>query len=73
MADDHKEDPVAEAKKFAYFVFGSVAVLLGVWYITGGPERSDLRGIFLKPPPPLNTGESYGPTVPTGPTSTNNR
>ncbi len=71
MAEEHK-DPVAEAKSFAFFVFGLVGILLVLWYVSGGPERSDLRGIFLKPPAPLNTGESYGPTIP-GATSTTNR
>ncbi len=69
MADDHKSDPFAEAKNVAYWVVGVMLVLLGAWYLSGGPERSDLRGIFLTP----ITGESYGPTLPTGPTSTPNR
>ncbi len=64
MADDHKKpDPEAEAKKFAFFVFMMVVILLTIWYFSGGPERSDLRGIFLKPLPPVGSGESYGPTI----------
>ncbi|MDP6387916.1 MAG: hypothetical protein QGG63_01410 [Candidatus Pacebacteria bacterium] len=32
-----------------------------VWLFTGGPERERLdTGIFLKPPPPLGSGEKYG-------------
>jgi len=69
MADDHKADPLAEAKKFAWFVFFLFGGVLFLWYISGGPERSDLRGIFLKPLPPVDTGESYGPTI--GPRETN--
>ena len=69
MAEDHKVDSLAEAKKFAWFVVFLVAALLGLWYYSGGPERSDLRGIFIKPLPPVDTGESYGPTI--GPRETN--
>ena len=72
MAEE-KHDSLEEAKKFGYFVIGLVGALLLLWYVSGGPERSDLRGIFLKALPPIGTGESYGPTIPSGPTSTNNQ
>jgi hypothetical protein len=39
------------------------ALLVGLgiaWIATGGPSRALVAGPFLKPPAPLNTGESYG-------------
>lgn len=68
MADDHKKDPFAEVKNFAVFVFLLFGGIIFLWYITGGPERSDLRGIFIHPLPPVGSGESYGPTI--GPKTT---
>ena len=38
---------------------GVVMALWFLWYLTGGPERYDGGGKFLKPPTPLDTGESY--------------
>ncbi len=43
------------------FVFGGFAVLAALWYLTGGPQKADLKGLFLSPPAPLGTGSSYGP------------
>lgn len=40
-----------------------MGVLIYLWYQNGGPQNSDLRGIFLAPPPPLDSGEAYGPTA----------
>ena len=42
-----------------------VGIFLGLWilwYTTGGVERFERsnRGAFIKPPTPLNTGETYG-------------
>jgi hypothetical protein len=45
------------------FMVGVVVVLVVLWFATGGPSRSDLRGIFLRPPAPLDTGGAYGPTI----------
>lgn len=45
------------------FVFGGFAVLVCLWFATGGPAKSDLRGIFLNPPAPINNGDAYGPTI----------
>jgi len=45
------------------FVFGGLALLIVLWYATGGPEKADLRGIFLQPPAPINHGDAYGPTI----------
>lgn len=73
MAEEHKDELYEEAKKFGLYVLGVLAVVLGFWYLAGMPGKEELRGIFIKPLPPLNTGESYGPTIPGGPTSTPNR
>ena len=38
-----------------------MTVMWFVWFFTGGPERANTNtGVFLKPPAPLDTGESYG-------------
>lgn len=58
MADDPKPRNVMND---VYFFVGILAVLVLLWYFSGGPSRSDLRGIFLSPPQPLGTGEAYGP------------
>jgi hypothetical protein len=35
-----------------------------VWYITGGPERTETaKGILIKPPTPLDSGQIYGPKI----------
>ena len=39
-------------------------VLFGLWYYTGGPQRTDTTHPFQKAPAPLDTGESYGPATP---------
>jgi len=43
--------------------------LIALWWVQGGPEKADLRGIFLAPPPPIGTGDAYGPQIGT---TTNN-
>ena len=45
------------------FVFGGFAVLVALWFMAGGPSRSDLRGIFIHPPTPLGPGGAYGPAI----------
>lgn len=38
-----------------------VVIIWVVWAFTGGPSRYEAtQGIFLKPPAPLSTGETYG-------------
>ena len=44
-----------------YFVGAIVVILVFLWYMSDGPSRADLRGIFLSPPEPLGTGEAHGP------------
>jgi len=46
-----------------WFVGGILALLIALWWVQGGPEKADLRGIFLAPPPPIDTGDAYGPQV----------
>jgi hypothetical protein len=45
------------------FVIGLLAVLIALWFYNGGPSKATLKGIFLEPPPPLGTGDSYGPQI----------
>jgi hypothetical protein len=45
------------------FVFGGFALLVAIWYFSGGAEKADLRGIFLNPPAPLDSGDAYGPSI----------
>jgi hypothetical protein len=58
-----------------FFIGGILVVAIALWFVSGGPERADLRGIFLSPPTPIGTGDAYGPQVgepaPWAPTSTN--
>lgn len=60
MADEKKGGGPAQD---ALFIIGLLVILIIAWFVTGGPERADLKGIFLAPPTPLGTGESYGPQV----------
>lgn len=43
------------------WVLGLAAILIGLWFASGGPQRADLRGLFIAPPPPVGPGGSYGP------------
>ena len=72
MAEEH-EDPFKDVKSFAWYVFAIFGAVIFFWYLAGMPGKEDLTGIFIKPLPPLGTGESYGPTLPGAPTSTPNR
>lgn len=56
-----EEEKGGDAMADALFFFGLLALLILVWFMSGGPERADLRGMFLAPPPPLDSGEAYGP------------
>ena len=57
--EEKKESPVQSA----LFVLGFLGLLVVLWFANGGPSRADLRGLFLAPPPPVGTGEAYGPQV----------
>ncbi len=66
MADEPTGPTVTEQ---AFMFLGALALLVALWYFSGGPSRSDLRGIFLAPPPPLDTGGAYGPEFFEAPTT----
>jgi hypothetical protein len=59
MADEKK--PEESPYTMVWFVVGGLAILIALWWVQGGSERADLRGIFLSPPPPIGTGDAYGP------------
>lgn len=45
------------------FVGAILLVLVILWYRNGGPDKADLRGLFLAPPAPIGNGGAYGPQV----------
>ncbi|OGC86424.1 hypothetical protein A2949_03100 [Candidatus Adlerbacteria bacterium RIFCSPLOWO2_01_FULL_54_21b] len=45
------------------FVGGILLVLVLLWYQNGGPDKADLRGLFLAPPMPVGSGDAYGPQL----------
>lgn len=52
---------MGEAGKAFWFVVFALIVAWFVWLLTGGPGSDRAQGgPFLKPPNPLNTGETYG-------------
>jgi len=60
MAEEKK--PAESPYEIVWFVFGGLAILIALWWIQGGPERADLRGLFLSPPQEVGgTGDAYGP------------
>ncbi|MBC7836263.1 hypothetical protein H7X87_00585 [Acetobacteraceae bacterium] len=45
------------------FLLGGILVFLFIlWFMNGGPEKEGIRGLFIKPLPPIDSGEVYGPT-----------
>jgi len=70
MAD---EGGGASETQMLVFVFGGFAILVFLWFATGGPAKSDLRGIFLNPPAPVGQGGAYGPTISAPEDTTNNQ
>ena len=60
MAEEKKgPGPIGDA----LFILGILLVLVVLWFASGGASRADLRGIFLHPPAPIDTGGSYGPQI----------
>ena len=41
-------------------VVGFVLLII-LWFANDGPAKSDLRGVFLNPLPPVGRGSAYGP------------
>ena len=60
MAEEKKEGGQTAAQA-ALSILGILAILVILWFANGGPERSDLRGMFLAPPAPVGPGNAYGP------------
>lgn len=60
MADDEKPKGGGPMSDLMFVVVGLV-LLIVLWYANGGPQKADLRGIFLQPPAPLGGGNAYGP------------
>ncbi len=69
MAD---EKPSGGHYDILWYVGGILLVLVVLWFHNGGPNKTDLRGLFLAPPAPLGTGDAYGPQVGRPATSTQN-
>lgn len=46
-----------------FTVLGFMAVLIALWFLSGGYKKADLNGIFLYPPAPFGSGTGYGPQV----------
>lgn len=47
-------------RDFWFFILLLIALWV-LWVVGGGPERNNSQsGPFLRPPQPLDTGESYG-------------
>ncbi len=60
---------VVSAKQSTDAMVKDIAIIAGIflglwilWYATGGVERFERsnRGAFVKPPSPIDTGETYG-------------
>lgn len=61
MAEEKKEGGAQSVGQAALSILGIIAILVILWFANGGPERADLRGIFIAPPPPVGPGGAYGP------------
>ncbi len=62
MAEDEKKEGQTTGQA-ALSVLGFIAILIILWFANGGPQRADLRGLFLAPPAPVGPGNAYGPQV----------
>lgn len=63
MAEEKKESGGSHMSD-VYFIVGVLVVLTAIWWARGGLHSAEqLNGLFLQPPQPIGTGESYGPTV----------
>ena len=59
MAEEKKEGGQT-AGQAALSILGILAILVILWFANGGPERAEMRGMFLAPPAPIGPGTSYG-------------
>lgn len=62
MADEEKK-PGETAGQAALSILGIIAILIVLWFANGGPQKADLRGMFIAPPAPVGPGNAYGPQV----------
>lgn len=61
MAEEEKKGSPLEG---VLFVVGVLIVLLLLLWAKGGlTNGKDLKGLFLKPPPPVGSGQVYGPQL----------
>ncbi len=58
-------DKGPDAMKDVWWILKIMGVLFVLWVLTGGPARLSQNKLFLKPPAPLDTGETYGGTTTT--------
>ncbi len=63
MAEEEHKEKGQSAGQAALSILGLIAILVILWFANGGPERADLRGLFLAPPAPVGPGNAYGPQV----------
>ncbi len=54
-------DEFEEIKKTVLMIGGILLLLFILWWMNGGPEKEGIRGLFIKPLPPVGSGEVYGP------------
>lgn len=62
MADEPKGNGDG-AMELLLTVVGGMAILIALWFWSGGPGKADLRGLFLAPPAPIGPGNAYGPQI----------
>lgn len=63
MAEEEKKNSGQSAGQAALSILGIIAILIILWFANGGPERADLRGVFIAPPAPVGPGNAYGPQI----------
>ena len=67
MADEPPHDPI----KDIWWIIICLLILTVAWVATGASKKTDLRGIFLNPPPPVGPGGAYGPKINTASSTQN--
>lgn len=55
--------PQGDPVKDLWFIIGCLFLLTVAWVATGASKKTDLRGLFLNPPPPVGQGGAYGPHI----------